>query len=128
VTIDASGNLVIADQSNRRIRKMDTNGIISTVAGNGTFGYTGEGGPATNASMYGPYTLVPHADGSVTLDFASVPDTTNVVLCATNLLPPIVWQSLSTNVAGADGDWQYADTDIAGLSVRFYRSATASGP
>ena len=36
VALDASGNLYIADQSNNRIRKVDTNGIITTVAGNGT--------------------------------------------------------------------------------------------
>jgi hypothetical protein len=56
--LDALGNLYIADYSNRRVRRVDTNGNIVTVAGDGTFGYAGDGGPATNASFYAPYRLV----------------------------------------------------------------------
>src|SRR5579884_3329073 len=44
VAFDSLGNLYIADYQNHRIRKVDTNGIISTVAGNGTLGSTGDGG------------------------------------------------------------------------------------
>ncbi len=51
VALDASGNLYIADTYNNRIRKVDTNGIITTVAGNGSGGYSGDGGAATNASL-----------------------------------------------------------------------------
>ena len=54
VAVDASGNVFIADTSNHRIRKVDTNGIITTIAGNGTNGYSGDGGPATSAKLYGP--------------------------------------------------------------------------
>ncbi len=55
VAFDASGNLYIADYNNNRIRKVDTNGIITTVAGNGTATYVGDGGVATNASLYNPW-------------------------------------------------------------------------
>jgi streptogramin lyase len=51
VFVDSSGNLYIADFNNYRIRKVNTSGIISTVAGNGTPGYGGEGGPATSAQL-----------------------------------------------------------------------------
>lgn len=51
VAVDAAGNVLIADQNNFRIRRVDTNGIITTVAGTGTYGHTGDGGPATNAEI-----------------------------------------------------------------------------
>ena len=54
LALDASGNLYIDDQNNGRVRKLDINGIITTVAGNGFFGYSGDGGPAVNAQLSGP--------------------------------------------------------------------------
>ena len=51
-TADRSGNVYIADTFNNRIRKVATNGIITTVAGNGTPGFSGDGGPATSASLH----------------------------------------------------------------------------
>ncbi|MBI6546789.1 MAG: hypothetical protein HY692_08340 [Cyanobacteria bacterium NC_groundwater_1444_Ag_S-0.65um_54_12] len=54
VTVDGAGNLYIADQFNYRIRKVNTGGIINTVAGNGTWGYSGDGGPATSAQLNVP--------------------------------------------------------------------------
>jgi sugar lactone lactonase YvrE len=54
VAVDAAGNLFIADQMNARIRKVTPDGVISTVAGNGTYGYSGDGGPATSAQIYNP--------------------------------------------------------------------------
>src|SRR6201993_4521796 len=54
VAVDAVGNLYIADTSNHRIRKVDTSGMITTVAGNGTEGFSGDGGAATSASLNFP--------------------------------------------------------------------------
>src|ERR1035438_7874223 len=54
VAVDATGNLVIADSENSRIRKVGNNGIITTVAGDGGAGYSGDGGAATNAALYYP--------------------------------------------------------------------------
>jgi hypothetical protein len=51
VAIDSSGNLYISDQSNYRIRMVNSSGIISTIAGNGTKGYSGDGGAATSAEL-----------------------------------------------------------------------------
>ncbi len=51
VAVDSTGNIYIADIGNNRIRKMNTAGIISTVAGNGIKGFSGDGGPATGASL-----------------------------------------------------------------------------
>jgi len=51
VAIDPAGNLYIGDVTVRRVRKVDTAGIITTVAGNGSSSYSGDGGPATSASF-----------------------------------------------------------------------------
>jgi len=51
VAVDASGNLYIADYGNNRVREVNTAGTISTIAGTGTCGYTGDGGSATSAEL-----------------------------------------------------------------------------
>jgi sugar lactone lactonase YvrE len=51
MAFDRKGNLLVTDSANWRIRKIDSNGIVTTVAGNGTFGNTGDGGLATQASI-----------------------------------------------------------------------------
>ena len=54
LTLDALGNLYISDWFNNVVRKVTANGAISTVAGNGTLGYSGDGGPATSAQLAYP--------------------------------------------------------------------------
>ncbi len=65
VAVDASGNVYVADQSNHRIRKISTTGIISTFAGTGTSGYSGEGGAATASNIASPSTIVFDAAGNL---------------------------------------------------------------
>ena len=65
VAVDVSGNLFIADSGNSRIRKVTPQGIISTVAGNGTPGFSGDGGPATSAQLDGPMGVAVDASGSL---------------------------------------------------------------
>lgn len=55
VTLDKYGNMYITDFSNHRIRKVNTLGIVTTIAGTGLPGYAGDNGPATNAKIDGPY-------------------------------------------------------------------------
>ena len=58
VTVDSAGNLFIADANNNRIREVAANtGTITTVAGNGTAGYSGDGGAATSAELHSPYAV-----------------------------------------------------------------------
>lgn len=57
LAFDASGNLYIADAGNNRIRKVDTSGNISTVAGGATNGFSGDNGPATQALFDFPWAL-----------------------------------------------------------------------
>ena len=65
VAADCFGNVYIADAYNNRIRKVNTSGIISTVAGNGTGAYSGDGGPATAASIFIPTGITLDACGSM---------------------------------------------------------------
>jgi uncharacterized protein (TIGR03437 family) len=51
VAVDSAGNIYFADKGNNRVRKVDTKGIITTFAGTGTAGYSGDGGPATAAKL-----------------------------------------------------------------------------
>src|SRR5271170_5944472 len=53
VALDSAGNLYIADTGNNRIRKV-SGGTIATVAGNASLGFSGDGGPATSASLFQP--------------------------------------------------------------------------
>ncbi|MGH9785484.1 MAG: BACON domain-containing protein, partial [Terriglobia bacterium] len=57
VAFDAAGNLHVAEPQNQRVRKISAAGIITTVAGNGTPGFSGDGGPAVNASLSAPYAV-----------------------------------------------------------------------
>jgi trimeric autotransporter adhesin len=68
IAVDGQGNLYIADTSNQRVRKVDTNGIITTVAGNGNAGFAGDGGPAIAAQLSAPWSVA--VDGSGTLYIA----------------------------------------------------------
>ncbi|MEN8215333.1 MAG: hypothetical protein ABFS56_02935 [Pseudomonadota bacterium] len=54
IALDSSGNLYIADSQNHVIRKIDSQGIITTIAGNNTPGYSGDGGTATAAKLNYP--------------------------------------------------------------------------
>ena len=65
VALDGAGNLYIADTANQRIRKVDAAGVISTVAGDGTFGFGGDGGPATAAQLYFPNGVAPDGAGNL---------------------------------------------------------------
>src|SRR5437867_2170289 len=65
LVVDGGGNLYIADWGNDRIRKVNTDGIISTIAGNGKEGFEGDGGPATSASLNGPRGVAVDPAGNV---------------------------------------------------------------
>src|SRR5439155_870974 len=65
VTVDAAGNLFIGDAGNFRVRRVDAaTGIITTIAGNGIQAFTGDGGPASNASLGSPAGMYCARDGS----------------------------------------------------------------
>ncbi|MBI6545553.1 MAG: hypothetical protein HY692_02090, partial [Cyanobacteria bacterium NC_groundwater_1444_Ag_S-0.65um_54_12] len=90
------GNLYIADYNNHRIRKVDTGGIITTVAGDGIDGYSGDGGAATSAQLWFPYDVA--VDGAGNLYIA---DTYN------NVIRKVATNGIISTVAGT-GNWGYS--------------------
>ena len=66
IIFDRNWNLIVADSGNDKIRRVDVNtGIITTIAGTGTTGESGDGGPATQAKLTEPRTMALAADGSI---------------------------------------------------------------
>jgi sugar lactone lactonase YvrE len=99
VALDSAGNLYIADIYNQAIRKVNPAGIITTVAGNGTTGYSGDNGPATSAQLDGPEGVaVDSADNLYIVEFNSA------VVRKVNALGIITTVAGTPLVAGYSGD------------------------
>jgi serine/threonine protein kinase len=65
LALDDAGNMYVGDMGNLRIRKITPNGVISTVAGNGTYGLSGDGGPATSAQLIAPISVAVDGGGNL---------------------------------------------------------------
>jgi uncharacterized protein (TIGR03437 family) len=65
LAVDSSNNLYIADYNNNRIRRVSNTGVITTVAGNGSQGFSGDGGPAVNARLNLPQAVAVDAAGNL---------------------------------------------------------------
>ena len=65
VAVDGTGNLYVADTRNQRIRRIDTEGIITTIAGMGERGYSGDNGPAIKARLHDPASVAVDDEGNV---------------------------------------------------------------
>jgi sugar lactone lactonase YvrE len=65
LAMDAAGNLYIADTGNHRVRRISANGVITTLAGNGTMGYSGDGGPAIRAQLSLPTSIAIDRTGNL---------------------------------------------------------------
>jgi hypothetical protein len=96
VAVDAFGSLFIADTDNQRIRKVNANGIISTVAGNGSYGYSGDGGIATNASLDWPFGIAVDASDNLFIADANNSRIREVV----SAKPTLTLYNVTTNDAG----------------------------
>jgi sugar lactone lactonase YvrE len=65
MAVDTAGNLYVSDRGNNRVRKIATSGLITTVAGNGSPGFSGDGGPAVTAQLDSPSGLAVDANGTL---------------------------------------------------------------
>ncbi len=100
LAVDASGNLYIADFVNSVIRKRTSSGIISTYAGTGSAGYTGDGGAATSAQLRNPEGVIADANGNI-----FIADRYNSVIRRVNasgIITTVTGQGYASS--GGDGD------------------------
>jgi sugar lactone lactonase YvrE len=108
LTFDRAGNLYVADYGNNRIRRVGLDGIISTVAGNGTYGFSGDGGLATNARLARPYGVAVDIDRNLYIG-----DTGN------NRIRVVNPQGIISTVAG-DGFQRFFGDGSSPLKVSFF--------
>jgi sugar lactone lactonase YvrE len=92
LAVDGAGNLFIADDLNRRVRRVSPGGIITTVAGNGTTGHSGDGGVATSAELYGPFSIAVDAAG-------------NLFLTELGVIRKVSRNGIITTITGNGGLW-----------------------
>lgn len=109
VTLDAGGNLYIADTGNNAVRKVDTSGKITTVAGNGVAAYAGDGGQAIQASLNAPKGIAVDSNGNL-----FIADHTN---CAIRMVEP---GGIITTIAGTPGSCGFSGDGGAATSAQLY--------
>ena len=98
LAVDSAGNLFIADTGDQRIRKVSSSGVIATVAGNGTPGFSGDNSPAITAQLDNPYGLAVDSAGKVYIaDFDNnrVRVLTPVIPCTYSLSPTMAQAAVS---------------------------------
>ena len=99
IAIDSDGNLYLADTANNRIRKIDTDGIINTVAGNGNIGSSGDGGLATEASLNFPIDIAIDEE-----DNLFIADTSNSCIRKVDTNGNITTFAGQCGISGYEGD------------------------
>ena len=102
VTVDSQGNLYISDTQNHRIRKVDTNGAISTLAGDGSEAHSGDGGASTSAKINFPYQIT--VDASDNVYFADYSNNRIRKIDTNGTITTVA----GTGTAGYDGDGNQA--------------------
>jgi sugar lactone lactonase YvrE len=100
VALDSAGNLYIADTNNNVIREVTAStGIVTTVAGNGTSGYSGDNGPATSATLISPNGVTVDPSGNI-----YIADTGNNVIRKVTASSAIIATVVGSGKSGYTGD------------------------
>jgi hypothetical protein len=128
LAVDRHGNVLLADTGNNRIRKITPTGIITTIAGNGINGYSGDGGDAVHASMAFPGALSPDPSGNV-----YIADTGNYVIRKVDA-SGIIHTVAGNHIYGFSGDGgpatlaqiSFAEDVLADTTGNFYIADTGN--
>jgi predicted phage tail protein/sugar lactone lactonase YvrE len=126
VAVDGAGNIFIAASSGNRIRKVDLAGDISTVAGSGTFGFSGDGGPAILGEMSFPARVALDAEGNF-----YVADTFNNrirMVAALGELPGPTFTGTSPASPANDNSLLVSGSAEPSTTVRLYTDPSCVGP
>ncbi|MBP6821781.1 MAG: hypothetical protein KA368_09565 [Acidobacteria bacterium] len=99
MTFDAAGNLYFADLNNNRVRRVATNGVITTIAGNGTAGFSGDNGPAISAQLNSPLGVALDKSGNLL-----IADAGNNRIRRVNLGTNVITTAAGTGDTGFNGD------------------------
>lgn len=114
VTVDSFGNIYFCDYHNHIIRKVDSEGFISSIAGNGTSGYSGDGGVATQAQLNCPEGIVVDNEGNVYIaDYGN------------NVIRKVNSTGIISTVAGNGNQGNSGDGGPA-ISAEFYNPSAVS--
>ncbi len=115
LAVDSAGDIFVVDQMNNRIRKIASDGTISTVVGTGQGGYAGDGGPATAAQLNLPSGIGLDSSGNIYIS-----DTANQVVrrvTSGGLITTIAGDGMLTPAAGDGGPASAATLDPFGIRV-----------
>ena len=114
VATDNNGNVYIADNGNSRIRMVSSSGIITTIAGTGVDGYSGDNGQATLAQLYNPRGVTVDTSGKI------------YILDRFNKRIRLINNGIITTIAGTGSDGYGGDTGPASLAVLNYPQGIAT--
>lgn len=117
IAVDASGNLYIADDGNKIVRKVSTSGSVTTVAGNGSSSFTGDNGPATSAAIGFVNNVACDTAGNIYLSYAGAQRVRVVNMQGTTqtLLNVSVASGNITTVAGT-GTGGYTSDNVSAIT------------
>src|SRR5208282_3430940 len=134
VVVDSAGNLYIADTNNNRVRKVDTNGIINTIAGSATEGYTGDGSSATSATLACPNGVAVDSMGNFYIvDFcnnvvrAVNTQGTSITMAGVTIGPGDIATVAGTGTANATYSGDGGPASSAGVNYPLYVALDSAG-